>query len=177
MEGLFVDGIDRHLRRAKQTRIVKRPDLYDNQRQTRSSRRQMRSAFTAKFARHGAFEIGTREFARFASGVAKALRIHEHKHVRRAAADVLAFAAMALRLKERWPHSEFCRNSIRPRISWLTSEYSDFSTSQKGQTSFFRRVPNGPTQIVGPGTNRSLLTPNVCEQTRPPDPRMLRKNY
>ena len=27
MEGLFVDGIDRHLRRAKQTGIIKRADL------------------------------------------------------------------------------------------------------------------------------------------------------
>jgi hypothetical protein len=30
MEGLFVDGIDRHLRRAEQTWIVKRADLQDN---------------------------------------------------------------------------------------------------------------------------------------------------
>jgi hypothetical protein len=37
-----------------------------------------------------------REFARFAACVIKALRRHEQKHVRRATADVLAFAAMAL---------------------------------------------------------------------------------
>src|SRR6516165_7149344 len=102
MEGLFVDGIDRHLRRAKQTRIVKRADLQDNQWQTRSSRCEMGPAFAAKFARHGAFEIGTREFARFAARVTKALRLHEHEHVRRAAADILAFAAMALRLEARF---------------------------------------------------------------------------
>src|SRR6516165_6932430 len=83
MEGLFVDGIDRHLRRAKQTRIVKRADLQDNQWQTRSSRCEMGPAFAAKFARHGAFEIGTREFARFAvcdvanfAAIASALEFH-----------------------------------------------------------------------------------------------------
>jgi len=64
MEGLFVDGIDRHLRRAKQTRVIKRADFQDNQRQPWSSRCQMGPAFATKFARHGAFEIGTREFAR-----------------------------------------------------------------------------------------------------------------
>jgi len=30
MKGLLVDGIGRHLRRAKQTRIIKRADLQDN---------------------------------------------------------------------------------------------------------------------------------------------------
>src|SRR5262249_34635200 len=62
----------------------------------------MGPAFAAKFTRHGAFEIGTREFARFAARVTKALRLHEHEHVRRAAADILAFAAMALRLEARF---------------------------------------------------------------------------
>src|SRR6516162_8414934 len=101
MEGLFVDGIDRHLRRAKQTRVIKRADFQDNQRQPWSSRCQMGPAFATKFARHGAFEIGTREFTRFAARVTKAQRLHEHEHVRRAAADILAFAAMALRLQAR----------------------------------------------------------------------------
>src|SRR5262245_11017744 len=62
----------------------------------------MGPAFATKFARHRAFEIGTREFARFAARVTKPLRRHEHEHVRRAAGDVLAFAAMALRLEARF---------------------------------------------------------------------------
>src|SRR6266446_894838 len=62
----------------------------------------MGPAFATKLARHWAFEIGTREFAGFAARVTKALRRHEHEHVRRAAADVLAFAAMALRLEARF---------------------------------------------------------------------------
>src|SRR5947209_6241491 len=78
----------------------------------------MGAAFATKFARYRAFEIGTREFARFAARVTKALRRHEHEHVRRAAADILAFAAMALRLR-RLPRSEFYGNSIRLRISRL----------------------------------------------------------
>jgi hypothetical protein len=93
MEWLFVDSKDRHLRCAKQTRIIKRADLQDDQRQTRSSRCQMGPAFATKLTRHRAFEIGTREFSRFAVCVAKALRRHEHEHVRRTTADVLAFAA------------------------------------------------------------------------------------
>src|SRR6516165_649777 len=59
----------------------------------------MGPALAAKLTRHWAFEIGTREFARFAACVTKAFRRHEHEHVRRATADVLAFAAMALRLE------------------------------------------------------------------------------
>ena len=58
--------------------------------------------FATKLACHWAFEIGAREFAWFAARVTKALRRHEHEHVRRAAADVLAFAAMALRLEARF---------------------------------------------------------------------------
>jgi len=62
----------------------------------------MGPAFATKLTRHWAFEIGTREFARFAAGVTKALRRNQHEHVRRATADVLAFAAMALRLESRF---------------------------------------------------------------------------
>lgn len=102
MEGLFVDGIDRHLRCAKETRIVKRADFQDDQRQIRSSRCEMGPAFGAKLTRHWVFEIGTRELARLAACVTKALRRHQHEHVRRAAADILAFAAMALCLEPRF---------------------------------------------------------------------------
>src|SRR5262245_26550014 len=65
MEGLLVDRVDRHLRCAEYTRIIKRADLEDDQRQTRPSRCQMGPAFAAKLARHHAFKIGTRELARF----------------------------------------------------------------------------------------------------------------
>src|SRR4029453_4136679 len=58
--------------------------------------------FATKLTSHWAFEIGTREFARFAACVTKALRRHEHEHVRRATTDVLAFAAMALCLESRF---------------------------------------------------------------------------
>ncbi len=102
MEGLFVDGIDRHLRHAEQTRIVECADLQDDQRQTRSPRCQMGAVVAAELPRHRTIEIGTREFARFAGGVAKALRRHQHEHVGSAAADALAFAAMTLRLEPRF---------------------------------------------------------------------------
>jgi len=102
MEGLFVYGVDRHLRCAKQTWIIKRADLQDYQWQIRSSRCQMGTAFITKLARYRAFEIGARKFARFAACVTKALWRHEHEHVRRATADVLALAAMALCLKARF---------------------------------------------------------------------------
>src|SRR4029077_9037382 len=102
MKGLLVDGIDCHLRRAKLTRIIKRADFQDNEWQAGSSRCEMGAAFATKFARHRAFEVGTREFTRFAARVTKALWRHEHEHDRRAAADILAFAAMALRLQARF---------------------------------------------------------------------------
>src|ERR1700745_2413843 len=62
----------------------------------------MSPAFAAKLTRHRAFEIGPRECARFAACVTKALGRHQHEHVRSAAADVLAFAAMALCLESRF---------------------------------------------------------------------------
>src|SRR5262249_6706421 len=133
MEGLFVDGIDRHLRRAKQTRIIKRADLQDDQWQPRSPGYEVGPAFTAKFARHRAFEIGTREFARFAARVTKALRRHEHEHVRRAAADILAFAAMALRLEARFALCHVANfTAIASAFEFHgTSEDRDFSPSWK----------------------------------------------
>jgi hypothetical protein len=77
-------------------------DLENDLSQTRPSGCEMRPAFAAKFARHGVFEIGTRESARLAAGVTKAFRLHQHEHVRPAAADVLALAAMALRFEARF---------------------------------------------------------------------------
>src|SRR5262245_44910663 len=62
----------------------------------------MGSAFATKLTRHRAFEIGARKFARFAACVTNALRRHKHEPCGRAAADVLAFAAMALCLESRF---------------------------------------------------------------------------
>src|SRR5262245_31296480 len=101
MEGLLVDGIDRHLGRAEQARIIKRADLQDYKRKVWWSRCQMGPAFATKLTRHRIFEIGAREFARLAARVTKALRRHEHEHVRPATCDVLAFAAMTLCLEPR----------------------------------------------------------------------------
>src|ERR1700757_4104406 len=61
MEGLLVDGVDRHLRCAKESRIVERSDFKDDHRQIRSSRCEMGPAFAAKLTRDRVFEIGTRE--------------------------------------------------------------------------------------------------------------------
>ena len=49
----------------------------------------------------GAFEIAARELLRRSLGVAEAVDRHQHEHVGRAAGDILAFAAVALRLHHR----------------------------------------------------------------------------
>src|SRR6187402_3341327 len=63
----------------------------------------MRAAFCAEFPRHGAFEIAAGKLLWRALGVTEAVERHEKKHVRRTAADILAFAAVALRLHHRLP--------------------------------------------------------------------------
>src|SRR5580692_4305672 len=101
MESLLVDGVDRHLRPAKKAWIVERADFQDHGVETRAAREQMRAAFGAKFPRHGAFEIAARKLPGRPRGVTEAIGRHEHEHVRRAATDILAFAAVALRLEHR----------------------------------------------------------------------------
>src|ERR1700731_4882910 len=101
MESLLVDGVDRHLRAAKKAWIVKRADFQDHGGEPRAARDQMRAAFGAKFPRHSAFEIAARKLPGRPRGVMEAIGRHEHEHVRRAAADILAFAAVALRLEHR----------------------------------------------------------------------------
>src|SRR5579872_393886 len=101
MEGLLVDGEDRHLRRAKEARVVERSDLQDHERQVEAPGGQMRPAIGAELARHRRLEIAAGESLGRAAHVAEALRPHQHEHIRRAAADILAFAAMALRLEPR----------------------------------------------------------------------------
>src|ERR1700722_9122941 len=61
----------------------------------------MRAASLAELARHRLIEIAAGERLGRSSHIAEALRRHQHEHVRRAAADILALAAMALRLEPR----------------------------------------------------------------------------
>ena len=61
MKGLPVDGVDRHLRAAKETWIVERAGLQNYGGKTRSPSGQMRAAIGAEFPRHGAFKIAARE--------------------------------------------------------------------------------------------------------------------
>src|SRR5260370_30457767 len=61
----------------------------------------MGAAFGAEFPRHGALEIAARELLGGFLGVFEAGDRHQHEQVGRAARDVLAFAAMALRLHHR----------------------------------------------------------------------------
>src|SRR5262245_1785559 len=101
MERLLVDRVDRHLRRAEHARIIERPDFQDHGRQSWPPRNEMRAAFGAEFARDRLVEVAALELLRRALGVAKAIARHEQEHIWRAAADVLALAAVALRLQGR----------------------------------------------------------------------------
>src|SRR3954451_16304874 len=99
MERLSVDGEDRHLRAAVKRGIVQRADLQDRGGQARPPCGDMGAAFGAEFPRHRAFKVAAGKLLRRALGVAEAVAWHQHEQVGRAAADVLAFAAMALRLQ------------------------------------------------------------------------------
>src|ERR1700686_3031264 len=101
MESLLVDGVDRHLRPAKKAWIVERADFQDHGGQTGPARDQMGAAFGAKFPRHRAFKIAAHKLLGRPRGVTEAIGRHEHEHVWRAAADILAFAEVALRLERR----------------------------------------------------------------------------
>src|ERR1700682_1930229 len=61
----------------------------------------MRAAFGAEFPRHCAFKIAASKLLGHSIGIGKAVGRHQKKHVGRAARDILAFAAMALRLHHR----------------------------------------------------------------------------
>ena len=80
----------------------------------------MGAAGLAEFARHRLVEIVSGEGLRRAAHIAEALGRHQHEQVRRAAADVLAFTAMALRLEPRLALGDVTNlagNSSRPRTS------------------------------------------------------------
>jgi hypothetical protein len=98
MERLLVDSKDRHLRRTEDARIIERSGLQDHSRQIGSQRRQVRPAFSAELSRHGLFQIAARKSLRLSFGIAKPAGRHDQKHVRCAAAYVLALATMALPL-------------------------------------------------------------------------------
>src|SRR5882724_2455726 len=62
----------------------------------------MRAAFGAEFSRHRVFDVTAAELPGASPGEAEASGRHENKHVRGPAGDVLAFAAVALRLQHRF---------------------------------------------------------------------------
>src|SRR4029077_20190841 len=99
MERLLVDRVDRHLRAAEQAGIIWLADLQDHGVQARPPRQDVRAAFGAKFPRHRVVEIAALELLGRAFGVAEAVGRHQHEHVGRTARDVLALAAMTLRLQ------------------------------------------------------------------------------
>jgi len=96
MEALFVDGIDRHLRAAKHSRIVERADLDHDGWESLRQGRDVGAAFRAELARDRPFEIGASELLGRSLGVGESCFWHRHEHIRRSASDVLAFPAMAL---------------------------------------------------------------------------------
>src|ERR1700683_3507055 len=63
----------------------------------------MRAAILAELARHRLSEIAADEGLGRAAHIAEPFGRHQHEHVRPAAADILAFATMALRLEPRLP--------------------------------------------------------------------------
>jgi hypothetical protein len=98
VEGLLVNRVNRQFR-LKLTRVVKRSDLYHYQWMI-GSRYHVRPAFRAKLSRHGLFEVAPGKLLRRSLGVFETIRSHRKKHVGRPTSDVLALAAMALRLHE-----------------------------------------------------------------------------
>jgi len=61
----------------------------------------MRPAFGTELARYSAFKIAARKLLGRSFGIAEAAGRHQKKHVWRAASDILAFAAVALRFHHR----------------------------------------------------------------------------
>src|SRR5215471_7454643 len=100
MERLLVDRIDRHLRRAEQLGVVERADLDDQRPRHRRAGDQVGAALGAELARDRTLEIAALELLGRPLGVTETVSRHQQEHVGRAAGDVLAFAAMALRLHD-----------------------------------------------------------------------------
>src|SRR5581483_6182606 len=106
MESLFVDREDRHLRRAVEARIVERADFQDDGVQARPTGDQMGAAFGAEFPRHRAVEVAARELLGRSLAITESAGRHDHEHIWRAAAEILAFAAVTLRLQHRRARSD-----------------------------------------------------------------------
>src|SRR5215813_11889833 len=97
MERLPLRREDRHLRAAKDRRIVQRSDLQNHRWQTGPPRDHVRTAYRAEFPRYGVSLIGPRVGLRRAFRVGETLCRHEHEQIRRSTRDMLARAAVALR--------------------------------------------------------------------------------
>src|SRR3569832_114769 len=96
VEILFVDGEDRHLRRAEQAAIIEASSFQEDTRQAWPPRRQMRSARCAEFSRDRIFDVAACELFRRAVGVAKAVGRHQQEEVRATPGDVLVLAVLVL---------------------------------------------------------------------------------
>src|SRR5690349_8858018 len=101
VEGLPVDRVDRHLRSAEQARIIERSYFQNYRIEAWPPRGNVSAACVTEFARNRSFQIAARKGFRHAPDVAEPLRRHQHEHVGCAAADVLTFAAVALRAQAR----------------------------------------------------------------------------
>jgi len=121
MENLLVNREYCHLPSTKKARVVERPHFQDDGGQTRPPRSQMRAAFGAEFSRDRPLNIASRKLLRFPLRVTESIGWHEKEHVGRAAADILAFTAVALRLQHRLAFSHIAHDAaIAPaiKISW-----------------------------------------------------------
>ena len=97
VEGLPVDRVDRHLRRAEKARIIEGADFQHNRFQARPPGDNVSATCLAEFARHSAVQIATLELSWRPFGVPESLGRHQHEHVGSATADVLTLSAMTLR--------------------------------------------------------------------------------
>lgn len=102
VEGLSIDGVNRHLRSAEQARIVERSDFEDDRIEARPSRGNVGAARLTEFARHRLFQIAAGEGFWRAADVAEPFGRQQHEHVRCAATDILTFPAVALRFQARF---------------------------------------------------------------------------
>jgi hypothetical protein len=102
MEALFVDQEYSHVRIAELLRIVERPHLKTDEGTARNAREDVGAAIRAELASRWPFQVATRELFGGALRVSETRNWHRHDNVGRAAADVLALAAVTLRLRHRF---------------------------------------------------------------------------
>src|SRR5262249_42440083 len=97
MERLTFRREDRHLRAAKDRRIVQRSDLQNHRWQAGPPRDHVGTAHRAEFPRYGVSLVGPRVGLRRAFRVGESLCSHEHEQIRCSTRDMLTGAAVALR--------------------------------------------------------------------------------